>query len=107
MLHDVVKATYRGDYRIELEFDDGENGVVDFSKYMQRGGVFERFKDISFFRNFSVNAEFGTLTWGGELDIAPETLYAEATGRGLPPWTEGESAANTRSRPNSVRTPHR
>ncbi len=109
MLHDVVKATYRGDYRIELEFDDGEKGVVDFSKYVQRGGVFEPFKDITFFRSFSVNAELGTLTWGSELDIAPETLYAEATGRGLPPWvdSEGGSTANSPLDPNTLRAPHR
>ena len=43
MLHDVISATYRGDYRIELEFDDGARGVVDFSSYLQRGGVFQRF----------------------------------------------------------------
>ncbi len=108
MLHDVVNATYRGDYRIELQFDDGEKGVVDFSKYIRRGGVFESFKDISFFRNFSVNAELGTLTWGGELDIAPETLYAEATGRKLPPWmdSEGGSTTNTHSNPDSARPLH-
>jgi hypothetical protein len=109
MLHDVVKATYRGDYRIELEFDDGQKGVVDFSKYVERGGVFERFKDIAFFRSFSVNAELGALTWGDELDVAPETLYAEATGRGFPPWMdlEGASTANKRLHPDSAPAPGR
>ena len=101
MFHDVVKATYRGDYRIELEFDDGQRGVVDFSKYAERGGVFERFNDIAFFRSFSVNAELGALTWGDEVDIAPETLYAEATGKGLPPWMdpEGKSTASKHLHP--------
>jgi hypothetical protein len=110
MLHDVVKATYRGEYRIELEFDDGQKGVVDFSKYLERGGVFERLKNLEFFRNFSVNAELGALTWGNEVDIAPETLYAEATKRGLPPWmdpAEAESSANKHLHPGSARTPTR
>ena len=93
MLHDVLTATYRGDYRIELEFDDGQRGVVDFSKYLERGGVFERFKDVEFFRSFSVNEELGILTWDDEIDVAPETLYAEATGRGLPAWMEPEERA--------------
>jgi hypothetical protein len=98
MLHDVVKATYRGEYRIELEFDDGQKGVVDFSGYVGRGGVFERFSDIELFRSFSVNAEFGTLTWGDDIDVAPEILYAEATGSGLPAWMNptGEPTASTR-----------
>ncbi len=94
MIHDVVGAVYKGGYRIELEFDDGKRGVVDFTKYVEKGGGFQRLKDMEFFRRFSVNEELGTLTWGDEIDIAPETLYAEATGSGLPEWMEsGEGAA--------------
>lgn len=88
MLHDVVSAAYEGDYRIELTFDDGKRGVVDFSKYLSKGGVFENFKDIEFFRDFSVNDELGTLTWQKEIDVAPEKLYSEATGTQLPNWME-------------------
>jgi len=88
MVHDIVGAIYKDGYRIELEFDDGKRGVVDFSKYVDKGGVFERFKDMEFFRGFSVNDQLGTLTWGNEVDVAPETLYAEATGSGLPSWME-------------------
>jgi len=86
MIHDVVSATYKGDYRIEVTFDDGERGVVDFSRYAERGGVFERFRDVHFFRSFRINEELGVLAWGDEIDIAPETLYAEATGAPLPEW---------------------
>ena len=86
MLRDLVSATYKGEYLIELAFEDGERGTVDFSSYADRGGVFERFKDIEYFRRFSVNAELGTLTWDGELDIAPESLYARATRQALPEW---------------------
>ena len=85
-LHDVISATYQGGYRIELEFDDGRRGTVDFSKYLERRGVFEQFRDLEFFRNFTINNELGILTWGSEIDIAPETLYAEATGTPFPPW---------------------
>ena len=88
MLHDVVSATLVGGYRIELVFDDGKRGVVDFSKYLDRGGVFERLKEPEFFRSFTVDRELGVITWGGEIDIAPETLYAEATGSPLPAWME-------------------
>ena len=53
-------------------------------------GVFKRFRDLTFFREFRVNEELGTLTWGDEIDIAPETLYAEATGAPLPDWMTKE-----------------
>ena len=90
MLHDVVSAIYQGGYLIELEFDDGQRGTVDFAKYLERRGVFERFRDLEFFRSFAINKELGVLTWGDEIDIAPETLYAEAIGIPLPEWMNPE-----------------
>jgi hypothetical protein len=90
MIHDVVAASYKGEYKIEVTFDDGKGGVVDFSTYLNRGGVFDRFKDITFFRNFTINQDLGVLTWQDEIDIAPETLYAEATRTSLPNWMENK-----------------
>jgi len=92
MTPDVVSATHKGDYRIEITFADGSHGVADLSGYLARGGVFERFRDPAFFRRFQVNEELGVLTWEDEIDLAPETLYAQATGTPLPAWmTEAEA----------------
>jgi len=88
MIHDLVFASYRTEYKIDVRFDDGKSGTVDFSGFLEKGGVFGRFRDITFFRNFRVNKELGVLTWQDEIDIAPETLYSEATGAPLPPWME-------------------
>ena len=45
------------------------------------GGVFEVLKEVEQFKQFSVDETWGTVTWqDGALDIAPETLYFEATG---------------------------
>lgn len=86
MIPDVVSAQYKGEYRIEVAFDNGQHGIVDFSKYLNRGGIFKHFHDIAFFRNFRINEELGVLAWGDDIDIAPETLYSEATGEPLPGW---------------------
>ena len=88
MIHDIIDAEYKGDYLIELSFDDGKRGIVDFSKYLKRGGVFKKLKNLEYFRAFQINEELGVLTWGNDADIAPETLYAEATGTRLPSWME-------------------
>jgi len=90
MIHDVVSAEYCGDYKIEVCFDDGKRGVVDFAKYLDAGGVFERLRDIDLFRRFRINEELGVLTWEGDIDIAPETLYSDATKLPLPDWMESE-----------------
>ena len=95
MIHDVVSATYQGGYLIELKFDYRQRRTVDFSKYLQRRGVFERFRDLEFFQSFAINKELGVLTWSNEIDIAPETLYAEATGSPLPEWINPEKDPQT------------
>jgi hypothetical protein len=88
MTPDVISAKYIDGYKSELIFDDGKHGIVDFSKYLKMGGVFERFKNLEYFKNFTVNEELGIITWQDELDVSPETLYSEATGSPLPSWVE-------------------
>jgi len=88
MVPDVISAKYIENYKIEVSFDDGKKGIVDFSKYLEKGGVFERFKNLEFSKKFAINEELGIITWQDELDVAPETLYSEATGTPLPAWIE-------------------
>jgi hypothetical protein len=76
----ITGAEYLDGYRLRLSFTDGKSGVVDFDKYIRRGGVFARLADLRFFKDFHINSEFGTLCWGDDLDVAPETLYLEAVG---------------------------
>ncbi len=88
MIHDVIKAEYRDGYQIYLLFDDGKDGIVDFSKFIAKGGVFKKLEDLNLFKNFKINEELGVLSWNDEIDIAPETLYNEATNAPLPGWVE-------------------
>jgi hypothetical protein len=82
MYFDVKKAESVGAYVIKLEFEDGSTGKVDLSKYLEEGTVFARLKDPVYFRTLRI--EFGTLLWGaGEVDIAPEALYEDATGKSI------------------------
>lgn len=97
MVSDVVSASYKGEYKIEITFEDGKIGIVDFSKYLDKGGVFDRFKNIDFFKSFKVNSELGVLIWEDEVDVAPETLYAEVTGSSLPDWMKEEEVFIERS----------
>jgi hypothetical protein len=106
MIHDIIDAIYKGDYLIELFFDDGKYGVVDFSKYLKRGGVFKKLKNIEYFRAFQINKELSVLTWANDLEITPETLYAEATGTRLPSWMENhEKMKSANPRPSSAHAP--
>ncbi|MEW6738620.1 MAG: DUF2442 domain-containing protein [Nitrospirota bacterium] len=92
MYYDVLEARHIEGYKLELVFEDGKKGIVDLSGYPQKGGVFSRLADIEYFKQFFVNKEIGTLCWPDGLDIAPETLYHEATGEPLPAWMRPEKA---------------
>ncbi len=91
MYYDVVEVKYIEGYKLELTFGNGKKGVVDLQGYVNKGGVFTRFSDIEYFKRFYINKEIGVLCWPDDVDIAPETLYHEATGEPLPAWmTLGE-----------------
>jgi len=95
-MFDVIRAEYKGDYKIKVVFENGRRGIVDFSDYPARGGVFAHFADMDYFKKFAINRELGVLTWGNEVDIAPETLYAQGTGESLPAWMHNNDAAQER-----------
>ncbi|MBF0386235.1 MAG: DUF2442 domain-containing protein [Candidatus Omnitrophica bacterium] len=86
MYYDVKSAQYCDGYKILLSFADGKGGIVDFQPYLQKGGVFEKFKDLNFFKNFHINEEVGVLSWENDIDIAPETIYSKATKLPIPQW---------------------
>ncbi len=92
MYYDVVEAKYIEDYKLELTFENGKKGIVDLRGYIQRGGVFSHFSKIEYFKRFYINKELGVLCWPDDVDIAPETLYSEATGEPLPEWMTPEVA---------------
>ena len=69
----VTSAEYRGDFRIQLRFDDGLAKTVDF-RPMLRGPIFEPLLDPALFRDFTI--EGGTVAWPNGADIAPETLHS-------------------------------
>jgi len=71
-LPSVVRAEYRGGFRIHLTFNDLSEQTVDFRSWL-RGPVFQALKDPAYFREFFVDG--GTVAWPNGADIAPETLY--------------------------------
>jgi hypothetical protein len=75
-LPQVVRAIHDRGFRIRLTFNDGLEANVDFEPWLM-GEVFEPLKNGSYFRKFFLDG--GTVVWPNGADIAPETLYEEAT----------------------------
>ena len=74
-LNELASIEYRDGYVYRLVFDDGLEGDVDFSEYLEGGPVFAPLRDLAFFRQARI--EGGTISWPNGADIAPETLYEE------------------------------
>lgn len=83
MYYEAKNVKHIKNYLLEIVFADNSKGTIDLSEYTKRGGVFEKFKDLEFFKKVFVNKELGVLTWPGGIDIALETIYAKTTGRSL------------------------
>ncbi len=62
------------DYRIYVEFENGQKGIFDLKPYLDYG-VFRELKNIHYFNQ--VDIFLGAVTWPNKQDIAPETLLAE------------------------------
>jgi hypothetical protein len=73
----LVKPRER--YRIWIRYEDGVEGEVDLS-YLAGEGVFRVWSDRERFEQVRVG-EFGELSWGGEIDLCPDSLYLKLTGR--------------------------
>lgn len=72
MFLEIINATYLEDYKIELQFNNGEKYVVDLENHLQ-GQVFIPLKDKHLFQKFSI--VFNTIEWENGADFAPEFLY--------------------------------
>lgn len=78
----VQSARHVGDYKLRLRFTDGSRGTVDLESTLKRIKALRPLLDAERFAEVFV--DHGTVCWPGDLDLAPETLYAEAHGLPVP-----------------------
>ena len=84
MLPRVTDVRHVKDYTLEIRFSDGKAAELDFrQRVVGRGGVFTPMESIDFFRQVTVDREAGTLVWPNGVDLCPDVLYAEATGKAI------------------------
>ena len=73
----VIEARPLDGFRLHIRFVDGLAGEVDMSALVRSptAGVFAQLADPSVFAQVFV--EHGAVTWPGEIDLAPDAMYAE------------------------------
>ena len=79
MEYDVVDLRPVMPMALQVWFADGTTGQVRFEP-SHLTGVFEALKDPTVFAQARIEA--GAVTWPGDLDLAPDAMYAEIKSRG-------------------------
>jgi len=89
-----VDVQPRSVYRLWLRYDDGTAGEINLADLVGRG-VFAAWSDVEFFNEVRIG-ELGEIAWGDRIDICPDALYLELTGKApeeLFPILRAESVA--------------
>jgi hypothetical protein len=78
----VETVTALSAYRLDVRFRDGTSGIVDMSALVNgdSAGVFAPLREPAAFE--AAYVEHGAVTWPGEIDVAPDALYAVIKAKG-------------------------
>ena len=72
----VTRVAPQDNFVLALEFDNGEERVLDMKPYLDFG-VFRRLQSQEFFNQ--VRISFDTLEWPAGIDLDPEFVYQKST----------------------------
>jgi hypothetical protein len=90
----IAEVQPRDGYHLWIRFEDGVEGEVDLS-HLAGQGVFSVWRDRRRFEDVRIG-EFGEVSWGGDVDLCPDSLYLRLTGR-----TPGEVLLNHETAPHA------
>ena len=78
----VTEVHVLSDFLLWVRFVDGTTGEVDLSRLIlsDRAGVFAVLIDLNLFPQAYI--EYGAVSWPGEIDLAPDTMYDELKEKG-------------------------
>jgi hypothetical protein len=74
--HPIVAVTsleHIGPYTLRLEFDDGASQTIDFRPILF-GNIYGPLRDLTLFRQVTIDPDFETLVWPNGADFDPATL---------------------------------
>ena len=68
----VINVTVDENYKIVVEFDNNESGILNMEPYLDFG-VFNKIKDPNVFNTARVS--FDTVEWANGVDLDPKFVY--------------------------------
>src|SRR5271169_2692610 len=112
MLYEITDAVARPDHTVSITWSDGARGVVDFTRFIERGGVFAALAGPDYFvREMSILRGGIGLAWPNEVDFSADGLrydafpHEQASEYDEPVGASAGTATNPE--PASAAAPHR
>lgn len=78
-MYKITDIKVLSNYNIWLKYSDGTEGTVNLSHLVGKG-VFSLWNNYEEFRKVSIGSS-GELIWGEEVDLCPDSLYLQITGK--------------------------
>lgn len=75
----LLEVRPKKNYCLYVRYDDGVSGEIDLARFVGRG-VFAAWEEAGIFEKVTL-AEGGHPEWPGGLDLCPDYLYIELTGK--------------------------
>jgi hypothetical protein len=75
----LVEIKAKSNFRVYVRYDDGASGIVDLAGFVGKG-VFAAWNQPGMFEKVYL-AEAGHPEWPGGLDLCPDFLYLQLTGK--------------------------
>ena len=74
MYWDIIEVKPEPDYRLWVRFKDGLTGRVQL-RHEELTGALAPLRDVQFFEQVFIDC--GAVAWPGEIDLAPDAMYAQ------------------------------
>jgi len=78
-MYKITDVKILSNYKIWLKYSDGTEGTVNLSHLVGKG-VFSLWNNYEEFKKVSIGSS-GELLWGKEVDLCPDSLYLQITGK--------------------------
>ena len=76
-----IEVKAREGYRIWVRYSDGAEGEIDLSNLVGKG-VFAAWNKPGYFERVHI-ADYGAVAWSDEIDLCPQSLYMDLTGKSV------------------------